>query len=128
VSRAASGKALSVQAWNLVPAIRAWDEALGEPALPHVYEVHPELAFRALDDRVDAPKASARGLAQRVRALEPAMDVLDALAAGPPGVPAVDALDACAAAWSARRLADERAECVGDGSTDARARPMRICW
>jgi predicted RNase H-like nuclease len=128
VSRTASGKALSVQAWNLVPAIRALDAALDDVPPGHVLEVHPELAFRALDDRVEAPKASARGLAQRVRALQPAMDVLDALSAAPPGVPAVDALDACAAAWSARRLADGVGDCVGDGTVDRRGRPMRICW
>jgi predicted RNase H-like nuclease len=128
VSRRASGKALSVQAWNLVPAIRALDAALGDPALAHVHEVHPELAFRALDERVDAPKASARGLAQRVRALEPVMDVLDALAAGPARVPALDALDACAAAWAARRLADGVAETVGNGAVDRLGRPMRISW
>ena len=128
VSRRASGKALSVQAWNLVPAIRALDAALDDVPVDHVLEVHPELAFRALDDRVGAPKASTRGLAQRIRALQPAMDVLDALATAPAGVPAVDALDACAAAWSARRLADGIGECVGDGSTDSRGRPMRICW
>lgn len=128
VSRTASGKALSVQAWNLVPAIRALDAALGDPPLPYVHEVHPELAFRALDGRVEAPKASARGLAQRMRALQPVMDVLDALAAAPAGVPAVDALDACAAAWSARRLAEGVGECVGDGTVDGRGRPMRICW
>jgi predicted RNase H-like nuclease len=128
ISVAASGKALSKQSWNLVPAIRSLDDALGNPPTDRVVEVHPELAFRALDDRVDAPKASARGLAQRIRALEPVMDVLDALAVAPPGVPAVDALDACAAAWSARRLADGRGECVGDGRTDSRGRPLRICW
>jgi predicted RNase H-like nuclease len=127
-SRAVSGKALSVQSWNLVPAIRSLDETLGDPPSDRVIEVHPELAFRALDERVEAPKASARGLAQRIRALEPEMDVLDALAVAPPGVPAVDALDACAAAWSARRLADGPGECVGDGSTDSRGRPMRIGW
>jgi predicted RNase H-like nuclease len=128
VARAASGKALSVQTWNLVPAIRSLDAALGVPPDHRVVEVHPELAFRALDPRVDAPKASARGLAQRVRALERVMDVLDALAAAPPRVPAADALDACSAAWSARRIADGRAECLGDGATDRRGRPMRICW
>jgi predicted RNase H-like nuclease len=128
VSRTASGKALSVQAWNLVPAIRALDAALDDVPPGHVLEVHPELAFRALDDRVEAPRASARGLAQRVRALQPAMDVLDALSAAPPGVPAVDALDACAAAWSARRLADGVGDCVGDGTVDRRGRPMRISW
>ena len=128
VSRTASGKALSVQAWNLVPSMRALDAALDDVPPGHVLEVHPELAFRALDDRVEAPKASARGLAQRVRALQPAMDVLDALSAAPPGVPAVDALDACAAAWSARRLADGVGDCVGDGTVDRRGRPMRISW
>jgi predicted RNase H-like nuclease len=127
-SRAASGKALSVQAWNLVPAIRSLDTALGSPPDDRVVEVHPELAFRALDPRVDAPKGTARGLAQRVRALEPVMDVLDALADAPQGVGAADALDACAAAWSAQRLADGRAECVGNGATDRLGRPMRICW
>jgi len=56
------------------------------------------------------------------------MDVEEALAEAPAGVPLVDALDACAAAWSARRLADGTAECVGDGTTDSRGRRMRIAW
>jgi predicted RNase H-like nuclease len=128
VSRAASAKALSVQAWNLVPSIRSLDDALGEPPDPRVHEVHPELAFRELDDRVTSPKATARGLAQRIRALEPVLDVLDALADAPPGVPAVDCLDACAVAWSARRIAEGSASSVGDDGRDARDRPMRIEW
>jgi predicted RNase H-like nuclease len=128
VSRRVSGKALSVQAWNLVPAIRSLDAALGDPPAERVHEVHPELAFRALDCRVADRKATARGLAQRIRALEPALDVLAALAEAPAGIPAVDCLDACAAAWSARRIADGTAESVGDGSFDSRGRPMRISW
>jgi predicted RNase H-like nuclease len=128
VSRAASGRAISRQAWNLVPAIRSLDAALGDPADPRVAEVHPELAFRALDPRVASRKATARGLAERIRALAPVMDVLDALAAAPSGVPAVDCLDACAAAWSARRIAEGTAESVGDVAHDARGRPMRISW
>ena len=128
VSRAASGKALSVQAWNLVPAIRSLDAALGDPPDPRVHEAFPELAFRTLDDRVASPKASARGLAERIRALEPVIDVLDALAEAPPGVPVVDCLDACAVAWSARRIADGSASSVGGDGRDARGRPMRIEW
>jgi hypothetical protein len=77
---------------------------------------------------VTDPKASARGVAQRIRALEPAMDVLDALACAPPGVPATDCLDACAAAWSAARVLAGTAACVGDGAVDRRGRPMRIAW
>jgi predicted RNase H-like nuclease len=125
---ATGGRSLSAQSFQLVAAIRGLDDVLGDPPSERVVEVHPELAFRALDDRVCDPKSSARGQAQRIRALQPVMDVLDALAAAPPRVPAVDALDACAAAWSARRIADGTAECVGDGATDARRRPMRICW
>jgi predicted RNase H-like nuclease len=124
----ASTKALSRQAWNLVPAIRALDDVLGTPPTDRVVEVHPELAFRALDQSVADPKVTARGTMQRLNALRPVMDVEDALAAAPIGIPMIDALDACAAAWSARRLADGVAECVGDGRTDARGRPMRICW
>src|SRR4051794_35755776 len=122
VSRAASGKALSVQAWNLVPAIRSLDEALGDPPDPRVHEAFPELAFRALDEKVASPKATARGRAERIRALEPVLDVLDALAEAPAGVPAVDCLDACAVAWSARRIAEGSASSVGGDERDAGAR------
>jgi predicted RNase H-like nuclease len=130
LSRAATDppRAPSAQAFQLVKAIRALDDALGEPPLEHVHEVHPELAFRALDERVFDPKVTARGLAQRLAALRPVMDVDAALLDAPPRVPAVDALDACAAAWSARRIADGTAESVGDGARDARGRPMRISW
>lgn len=125
---ATGGRSLSAQTFRLVPAIRDLDDALGEPAAGRIVEVHPELAFRALDARVRDPKSGARGQAQRIRALAAVMDVLDALAGAPPRMPVVDALDACAAAWSARRIADGAAECVGDGAPDARGRPMRICW
>jgi predicted RNase H-like nuclease len=124
----ASGKALSKQAWFLVPSIRTLDDALGDPPDPRVHEVHPELAFRALDERVRDPKVTARGLAQRLAALRPVMDVERALAGAPERLPAVDALDACAAAWSARRIAAGTAERVGDDRLDARGRPMRISW
>ncbi|TYP87614.1 DUF429 domain-containing protein [Blastococcus xanthinilyticus] len=128
IAVAASGRALSRQAWGLVPSIRSLDDALGDPPDPRVHEVHPELAFRALDEQVRDPKIAARGLAQRLAALRPAMDVDRALAEAPPRLPAVDALDACAAAWSAQRLAAGTAESVGDDARDSRGRPMRINW
>ena len=53
---------------------------------------------------------------------------LDALAVAPAWMPTVDALDACAAAWSAQRIAEGRAESVGDDRRDARGRPMRISY
>jgi predicted RNase H-like nuclease len=121
-------RAPSAQAFQLTKAIRALDDALGDPPIDRVVEVHPELSFRVLGPGVRDRKGSARGTVQRLRALREVMDVEDALASAPLGVPMIDALDACAAAWSARRLADGRGECVGDGTTDARGRPMRICW
>ena len=130
LSRAATDppRAPSAQSFQLVKAIRSLDDALGDPPADHVVEVHPELAFRALDPELRDAKVTARGMARRLAALRTVMDVDAALLAAPPRVPAVDALDACAAAWSARRIADGTAECVGDGATDARGRPMRISW
>jgi predicted RNase H-like nuclease len=130
LSRAATDppRAPSAQSFQLVKAIRSLDDALGDPPADHVVEVHPELVFRALDPELGDAKVTARGMARRLAALRTVMDVDAALLAAPPRVPAVDALDACAAAWSARRIADGTAECVGDGATDARGRPMRIRW
>ena len=130
ISRASTDpeRAPSAQAFMLVRSIRALDDALGEPPPDRVVEVHPELAFRCGLAGVTARKGTAAGTVQRLRALRAVMDVEEGLADAPPGVPMTDALDACAAAWSARRLAEGRAECVGDGSTDRRGRPMRICW
>jgi predicted RNase H-like nuclease len=130
LSRRATGgrRAPSAQTYQLVAAVRAVDDALGDPPLEHVAEVHPELAFRALDGRVADPKVTARGLAQRLAALRSVMDVDDALLDAPARVPAVDALDACAAAWSARRIADGSADSAGDDIRDRRGRPMRIRW
>jgi predicted RNase H-like nuclease len=130
LSRAATlpPRAPSAQAFRLVRAIRDLDDALGEPPDPRVHEVHPELAFRALEPRVGDPKVTARGLIQRLTALRGVMEVEAALADAPARVPAIDALDACAAAWSARRIADGVAESVGGGARDARGRPMRISW
>ena len=130
LSRAATSppRAPSAQAFQLVRAIRQLDDALGDPPTDRVVEVHPELSFRALDPAVRDRKGTARGTVQRMHALRTVMDVEGALADAPVGVPVVDALDACAAAWSARRLADGLGESVGDGTVDRRGRPMRICW
>lgn len=126
ISVRARGKSLSRQTFAIVPAIRSLDDALGDPPDQRVHEAHPEVSFRALDERVTDPKRSESGRAQRLRALEQVMDVARALAAAPRGIPSVDALDACAAAWSAERIADRRARFLGDPFPDSRGRPMRI--
>jgi predicted RNase H-like nuclease len=130
LSRTATGglRAPSAQTYQLVAAIRDLDDALGDAPTHRVVEVHPELAFRLGLGGVTDRKGTARGTVQRLRALRAVMDVEEALDAAPPAVPVIDALDACAAAWSAQRLADGTAQEVGDGTTDRRGRPMRICW
>ena len=121
-------RSLSAQALPLVRSIRALDDALGDPPTDRVVEVHPELSFRLGLGRVADRKGTARGTVQGLQALRAGLDVEEALADAPPGVPMIDALDVCAAASSAQRLADGTAEHVGDGTTDSRGRPMRVCW
>ncbi len=50
LSRASTGKAISVQAWNLIPRIREVDEFLQDPdsSALRPEEAHPELGFAAL--------------------------------------------------------------------------------
>lgn len=61
------GKALSIQAFALVPKIAVLDAALRAcPTLPErVIEVHPELAFARGMQRLPAPKKSAEGRDER---------------------------------------------------------------
>jgi predicted RNase H-like nuclease len=127
LSRAATDppRAPSAQAFQLTKAIRALDQALGEPPTDRVVEVHPELAFRALDPAVRDRKGSARGTVQRLRALRAVMDVEEALSSAPLGIPVIDALDACAAAGRCGS-AGEPAGQVRRRTTDsgsARSRP-----
>src|SRR3712207_7477446 len=64
LSRAATDppRAPSAQSFQLVKAIRSLDDALGDPPADHVVEVHPELAFRALDPELGDAKVTARGM------------------------------------------------------------------
>ena len=79
--RARPGRALSVQTWNLVPAIRALDDALGDPPPSGVRRGAPRAGVPRARRRASATARRApAGLAQRMRALQPVMDVLDALA------------------------------------------------
>ena len=125
--RAATGKAISLQTWGIVPKIRDW--AAATPG-PHVVEAHPELSFRAMAPECGfAGKKTTRGAAHRLAALGrwlgPAA-VPDALAGVPDGVPLADALDALACAWSAARFARGAHEPLGDGVDPGTGRPMSI--
>jgi predicted RNase H-like nuclease len=151
-SRAASGRGLSKQAWNLVPAIRqvrAAARAAHRGGGPTFVEVHPETSFTVMAGRPLAPKRTPEGVAERVeglvgalsgsglraedlrdpvrlvRAVETADSAADSAAAAMGRFAADDVLDALAAAWSARRYALGQATVLGDG-VDADGLPMTL--
>ncbi|BEP15101.1 DUF429 domain-containing protein [Acidothermaceae bacterium B102] len=125
-SRAACGRALSVQAWNLVPRIADLDAVLPDGGLPWLSEMHPELSFATMTGEPLVPKKTSEGQAARVEALTGWVPELR-LAEVPRPARTEDALDALAIAWSALRWREGRAETLPDPwEVDARALPMRI--
>ena len=122
-----TGKGLSKQSWALFERIREVDEVADDPRL---VEVHPELSLRAMTmgaEVVRDPKHTARGVGQRLNALNHMVDAAAALADVPREAKLDDALDALAAAWSAQRWLQGSAEVLPDPPPyDARGRPMRI--
>lgn len=119
LSRAASGRALSKQAWFLVPRIADADTALTDHG--RVVEVHPEVVFARLAGVLPSKKQGA-GRAAREVALR---GELPPWPAPPPPARIDDALDALACAWTARRWLCGQAEVLG-GELDEDGTPMRI--
>lgn len=110
-SRAASTRALSIQAWHIVPKIREVDVALrGDPVLQaRVFEVHPEVSFRVwAGEPMAHAKRSAAGLAARRRLVEarfPGQLDLARRAVARRDASGDDIVDAFAALWTAGRIA-----------------------
>jgi predicted RNase H-like nuclease len=128
-SRTASGRALSIQAFNLLPRIAEVDRALPHALSSVVVEAHPELAFLRLGGIDLPPKRSPEGRHRRLALLRAVLgpDFDLAGAARTAGVPLLDAVDAAALVATARRLAAGRAEVLG-GETDPTGRAMRVVW
>lgn len=130
-------KKVSKQIFHIFPKMREID-ALMQPALQsRIFEVHPQLAFWAMNGSKPLPlpkKVKGRphepGLALRRALLEAAGFPLRSLPealyrAGDVG--ADDLLDACACAWSARRIAEGRSiRFPADPPLDARGLRMEI--
>jgi predicted RNase H-like nuclease len=109
LSRAASGKAVSKQLFNILPKIREVD-ALVTPLLQQrLFEMSPELSLAVLTGAPMAhPKTTPAGRAERVHALAAVFGhaQIDRHVGAPPrGARADDVLDAFAGAWTARRHA-----------------------
>jgi predicted RNase H-like nuclease len=110
--RQLTGNGFSIQAWGLRrKLLEAADYRLR--CRHPLYEVHPELSFRAIAGApLDDAKHAAAGQARRRRLLAaaglvvPADETLRRVA--------VDVLDAAAVAWTARRIAAGQAEVVPD--------------
>ena len=119
-SMSATGKSLSKQTWNLLPAIAEVD-ALADDN--RIVECHPELAFALMQGHpVDARKKTPEGRAVRLGLLRQWLPDLGDPAYGD------DGLDALACAWSASRVAAGSAIVVPavDLPRDSAVRPMRI--
>jgi predicted RNase H-like nuclease len=122
------GASMSAQAFGIVAAVRAVDDALGPADEARIVEAHPEVAFTVMAGAPVLPgKRTAAGVAVRLALLSAWLPtVLDALADVPVRAGLDDALDALACAWVARRWLHGSATVLGDGSRDRRGLLMRI--
>lgn len=127
-SRQASGRALPLQTWHLLPRIAALDAALDTNRQRHIVEAHPELSFSLLAGAPLPAKKQPDGRAARIHALGawlPGVDMLVRRAPRPARPD--DALDALAVAWTAARWAEGTACVIPEApSYDARGLRMEI--
>ncbi|HEY8527711.1 MAG TPA: DUF429 domain-containing protein [Acidimicrobiales bacterium] len=125
-SRAASGRGLSRQAFNLVAKIAELDRVMRPDLQDRVVEAHPEMAFARLAGRpCAAPKRTAAGRAERLALLAGA-GLGDLSGTRLAGAAPDDVLDAAALTLTAARVRDGEAERLGDGARDARGLRMEV--
>lgn len=109
LSRAACGKAISKQLFNILPKIREVDEVQTSLRQRRLVEMCPELSLAVLTGAPMAhAKTTAAGRAERLRALGAVFgpeEIEHHVRRPPPGARADDVLDAFAGAWTARRFA-----------------------
>lgn len=130
LSRAAHGKALSKQAYNLLPAIRRLDQLLEVGDTDSVVEAHPECAFARLAGEPLPSKHTVAGRDRRRQLLDAAyptaMSRLAARAAER-SLPLVDLLDAAVLTITARHVIAGTALTLG-GDLDPTGKPARIVY
>lgn len=124
---ALTGKSISAQSFALRHNVLEADGLRGDP---RVFEVHPELSFRALAGSVLAEgKRTWNGAARRRDLLASAGLELPADLGEAGAVPVDDVLDAAAAAWSARRIARGEAGRLPEAPPlDEHRRPVAIWY
>lgn len=136
LSRQASGRGISVQAWHIFARVRELDTLLGEPKWREsLVEVHPELSFLTMNGAEPLPGSKHRieGIYRRRDLIVAAFGraAIDSAVAQLAGtrVKDDDMLDAFAVLWSAHRSVDGQAVCLpSDPPVDACGLPMRITF
>lgn len=111
-------KKIAKQIFHIFPKMREIDRLMTPELQSRVFEVHPELAFWAMNGGAPLPlpkkvkgQPHPPGLALRKKLLAEAgfpLGALPAFAYRAADAGADDLLDACACAWSARRIAEGR--------------------
>jgi len=129
LSRAASGKAISKQLFNILPKIREVDQLVTPLHQRHLFEMCPELSLAVLDGAPMAyAKTTAAGRAERLHALGNVFGPAELerhLRPVPSGARADDVIDAFAGAWTARRFAAGAHLQLG-GDVDERGLRMEV--
>ncbi|MGW1882292.1 DUF429 domain-containing protein [Streptomyces sp. NPDC001970] len=129
--RELTGTGLSRQSWGLAVKLREANGCLADAGSDRLFEVHPEVSFRALAGGQPLPhrKKSWAGQMARRSLLEAAGVVIPDELGDVGRVAPDDVLDAAAAAWSAHRIALGRARSLPDPpQRDGRGRPVAIWY
>jgi predicted RNase H-like nuclease len=131
LNRQMCGKAISRQTHAIIPKIRQVDEAITPALQARVREVHPEVSFRMFKGRPlqHSTKTSA-GRKERVEILDSEGLGFDPqferLRLGRSLLAIDDLLDAAVCFLTAERIAEGRAQVLGDGAVDSRGLRMEI--
>lgn len=115
ISRRASGKALSKQAFNLVPKIAELDRLVEPADQDRLVEAHPECSFARLAGSPPAhPKRTGPGRTERRRLLAGHDPGLERLMESAAGLPVLDLIDAAALVVTAGHVAAGTEQRLGE--------------
>jgi predicted RNase H-like nuclease len=130
INRDKTGRGLSQQAFG-IPKIKQVDDAIKSNCQQWTFEVHPEVCFWALNQRLPVKhnKKKKDGATERIAVLRPIFSEIERhLANRLPRVGADDLLDAAAAAWTALRWRRNEAECVCIPENDEKGLEVTIYY
>ncbi len=130
ISRAACGKALSKQLYNIVEKIREVDHVQSPRLQSQLFEACPELSFALMagGEPMRHTKRTLEGRAERVAVLRQAfgVDVTLQFDRPPAGAARDDVLDALALAWTARRYVAGSCVRLGGAPTEIDETGLRM--